>query len=212
MSTLCIHLQSAEERKAFAVNKENHVSPILGTQTILEQGVKAQLTGEKEESVDPWNKAQDPLLLDLIASKLDIDVKDIADFELNLFDTQPATLGGIQNEFLYSARLDNLATCFVSIEGLIAHSNSEAMEVDGDISMVCLFDHEEVGSGESFQCLSIWLFHLFSNTYIRVVFLLFYLLRRFSIRYSIPLHVFQHYISNCVCFPSFHGSHVAFNY
>lgn len=149
VSTLCIHLQSAEERKAFAVNKENHVSPILGTQTILEQGVKALLTGEKEESVDPWNKAQDPLLLDLIASKLDIDVKDIADFELNLFDTQPATLGGIQNEFLYSARLDNLATCFVSIEGLIAHSNSEAMEVDGDISMVCLFDHEEVGSASA---------------------------------------------------------------
>jgi aspartyl aminopeptidase len=148
-------LQSGEERKAFAVNKENVMSPILGTQTILERGVKTQLTGsgddngvDEEEESDFWKKNQEPLLLKLIASKLNINVKDIADFELNLFDTQPASLGGIQKEFLYSARLDNLATCFVSIESLIAHANSEDMEVDEDISMVCLFDHEEVGSGK----------------------------------------------------------------
>lgn len=156
VSTLCIHLQSGEERKAFAVNKENVMSPILGTQTILERGVKTQLTGsgddndvDEEEESDFWKKHQEPLLLKLIASKLNINVKDIADFELNLFDTQPASLGGIQKEFLYSARLDNLATCFVSIESLIAHANSEDMEVDEDISMVCLFDHEEVGSASA---------------------------------------------------------------
>lgn len=151
VSTLCIHLQSADERKAFAVNKENHMSPILATQHALEKGVKEQLEGNSEGSVDDddfWRKEQEPLLLQLIASKLNIDVKDIADFELNLFDTQPACLGGINSEFLYSARLDNLATCFVSIEGLIAHTNSETMETDEDISMVCLFDHEEVGSSK----------------------------------------------------------------
>jgi aspartyl aminopeptidase len=66
-----------------------------------------------------------------------------------LFDTQPACLGGIKDEFVYSARLDNQATCFVSIESLIAHTNSEIFENDVDISMVCLFDHEEVGSQSS---------------------------------------------------------------
>jgi len=158
VSTLCIHLQSADERRAFAVNKENHLSPILGTQQILENAVEEQLTGNiggeedqtkvkvEEEEKDFWKKEQEPLLLKLIASKLGIDVKDIADFELNLFDTQPAALGGIQSEFLYSGRLDNLATCFVSTEALIAHSNSECFETDGDVSMICLFDHEEVGS------------------------------------------------------------------
>ncbi len=155
VSTLAIHLQSPEERSGFAVNKENHLSPILATQKALENGVKAQLEGTTvvtgkgdAELTDFWQKEQEPLLLQLIANELNIQVKDIADFELNLFDTQPASLGGIHNEFLYSARLDNLATCFVSVEALLKHTNSgnEAFVDDEDISMVCLFDHEEVGS------------------------------------------------------------------
>ncbi len=68
--------------------------------------------------------------------------------ETNTF-IQPACLGGIKNEFLYSARLDNQATCFVSIENSIAHTNSDNFENDQDISMARLFDHEEVGSQSS---------------------------------------------------------------
>mmetsp|Transcript_2158 Transcript_2158/g.2929 ORF Transcript_2158/g.2929 Transcript_2158/m.2929 type:complete len:488 (-) Transcript_2158:27-1490(-) len=149
VSTLCIHLQSAEERRAFAVNKENHLSPILGTQSILQEGVESQINGNTEMEDDFWKQGQEPLLLQKIAKDLAIEVKDIADFELNLFDTQPACLGGLESEFLYSARLDNLATCYVSIESLIAHSSSDLMELDEDISLVCLFDHEEVGSSSA---------------------------------------------------------------
>jgi aspartyl aminopeptidase len=183
VSTLCIHLQNADERKAFKVNKENHMSPILGTQTILEEGVKKQLNGSSDDNddddndgVDFWKDGQEPQLLKLIASKLNIDVKDIADFELNLFDTQAACLGGIQSEFLYSARLDNLATCYVSIEGLIAHSNnSEAMENDEDVSMVCLFDHEEVGSGMFLSFLSVLLVGFTYSSFIHDLFIFFVL-------------------------------------
>ena len=142
VSNLCIHLQTAEERVAFKVNKENHMSPILGTQAMLEEGVTHQLIGDK------WADAQEPFLMELIANELEVDVNDIADFELNLFDTQPATLGGLKSEMLYSARLDNLATCFVSIESLIAHTASDHFASDTDISLVALFDHEEVGSRE----------------------------------------------------------------
>lgn len=145
VSSLCIHLKTVEERKSLTVNKETQMAPILGTAGILQEGVKQQLSGQE----DYWKSKQDPYLLQLIAKELDIGVKDIADFELNLFDTQPACLGGMRDEFLYSARLDNQATCFVSIEGLIAHSNSEVFDTDTDISMVCLFDHEEVGSASA---------------------------------------------------------------
>ena len=149
VSSLCIHLQSGEERKALAVNKETHLIPILGTAEImLVDGVKKQLTGGDSEDV--WKSKQDPYLLDLIAKNLDITVNAIADFELNLFDTQPACLGGMKDEFLYSARLDNLATCFVAIEALVEHTTSDTFESDPDISMVCLFDHEEVGSSKLF--------------------------------------------------------------
>ena len=145
VSSLCIHLQTGEERSALKVNKEEHLAPILGTQKVLEEAVKEQLEGS---SSDSWKKGQEPALLRLIASKLETDVESIADFELNLFDAQPASLGGIESEFLNSGRLDNLATCFVATEGLIAHSSSALLESDEDISMICLFDHEEIGSCE----------------------------------------------------------------
>mmetsp|Transcript_11665 Transcript_11665/g.16882 ORF Transcript_11665/g.16882 Transcript_11665/m.16882 type:complete len:475 (-) Transcript_11665:155-1579(-) len=145
VSNLAIHLASAEERRVFKVNKEDHMSPIIATQgkNELENGLKEQLTGGVFGS---WAKSQDSLLLALVAKELDIEVTDIADFELNLFDTQAATLGGINSEFLYSARLDNLATCFTAVEGIIGHSDSEDFLTDTDVSVVALFDHEEVGS------------------------------------------------------------------
>jgi aspartyl aminopeptidase len=96
--SLCIHLQSPDERKSLTVNnKETHLAPILGTAAILVDGIKKQLTGDEgdEEKEDVWKRKQEPLVLDLIANELSIEVKDIADFELNLFDTQPACLGGI---------------------------------------------------------------------------------------------------------------------
>ena len=154
VSTLCIHLQTAEERRAFKVNKEEHMTPILGTQpaaAVLVAGAKAQLTGSAEDGgadgkEDAWAKEQEPLLMDLLATNLGIEKKDIADFELNLFDTQPASLGGIKSEFLNSARLDNQATCFVASEALAQYVENGGLENDEDISLIALFDHEEIGS------------------------------------------------------------------
>jgi aspartyl aminopeptidase len=120
------------------------MAPILGTQTVLEKSAEDALSGGSD---DPWRSGHEPLLLKLLVDKLALDdVEQIADFELNLFDTQPASIGGINKEFLNSARLDNLATVFVSIEALIAFSTSDALAEDNDISLVALFDHEEVGS------------------------------------------------------------------
>jgi aspartyl aminopeptidase len=166
---LAIHLQTADERKAFAVNKEDHLSPILA------MAAQKALTGGKEndddskdegdtsnegtkddkEENDGWKEYQEPLLLQVLASELGVSVEEIVDFELNLFDIQKSTLGGYHSEFLHSARLDNLASCFLAVEALIEYvegAGSEAtveagsVVVDRDISMIVLYDHEEVGS------------------------------------------------------------------
>jgi aspartyl aminopeptidase len=146
---LAIHLQDAEERKAFKINKEDHLSPILA------MAAKKALTGEKKEdskegtTKDGWMEYQEPLLLALLASELNIEVEDIADFELNLFDIQEASLGGIHSEFVHSARLDNLASCFLAVEALVQHVQKGQLANDEDISLIALFDHEEVGSSSA---------------------------------------------------------------
>ncbi|KAL3922002.1 MAG: hypothetical protein SGILL_002443, partial [Bacillariaceae sp.] len=152
---LAIHLQTAEERKAFKVNKEDHLSPILA------MAAQKALTGETEDdskdddkeqdsSDDGWTEHQEPLLLELLASEMDVSMDDIVDFELNLFDIQMASLGGVHSEFVHSARLDNLASCYLAVQALIeCVEQDDYLEKDQDISMIVLYDHEEVGSSSA---------------------------------------------------------------
>ena len=137
--TLCIHLQTADERKAFKVNKEDHLSPILATKKSIEESSEAQLNA--------WQEGHGVALLETVAGAAGITVEEIADMELSLYDFQPASLAGIKSEFLCSARLDNLATVFCAIEALVEHSAD--ISNDEDITLVAAFDHEEVGSNSA---------------------------------------------------------------
>jgi len=72
----------------------------------------------------------------------DVDVANILDFEIYCYDTQRPSVIGLNKEFIASARLDNLLSCFVGIQALI---NS-----DDDVpSLLVCNDHEEVGSGSA---------------------------------------------------------------
>ena len=74
-------------------------------------------------------------------------------WELELFDIQPAQLGGLDKEFIFAGRVDDKLCSFSAIEALIA-SNSPASIFDdkspsensGIIKVVGLFDDEEIGS------------------------------------------------------------------
>mmetsp|Transcript_4997 Transcript_4997/g.10523 ORF Transcript_4997/g.10523 Transcript_4997/m.10523 type:complete len:485 (+) Transcript_4997:163-1617(+) len=148
--SLCIHLQTGEERAAFKVNKEDHLQPIFQqavSDTLEKPAQKKTKTGEAKTA---WAEGHDPLLLSLIAAELDVSESQISDFELALYDTQPACLGGPSEEFLYSARLDNQATCFAAAEALRRYASSPSLASDTYVSLAVLFDHEEVGSAS--QC------------------------------------------------------------
>jgi len=54
-----------------------------------------------------------------LADELGIEVENISDFELFLSDTQPATIGGVYEEFIFAPRLDNLMMSFCSLKSLI---------------------------------------------------------------------------------------------
>lgn len=79
----------------------------------------------------------------------------IVNWELELFDIQPAQLGGLDKEFIFAGRIDDRLCCFSAIEALISSSSnskatSNAMDAASDdsgiIKIVGLFDDEEIGS------------------------------------------------------------------
>lgn len=75
----------------------------------------------------------------LIHEHPDIAEPDILDHELFLYDTQPASFLGFNNDFITGARLDNLLSCYTLIQALV--------NTPGDQNcLVVLNDHEEVGS------------------------------------------------------------------
>jgi aspartyl aminopeptidase len=77
--------------------------------------------------------------------------KDICDFEACLYDVQPSVIGGIEEEFIFSPRLDNLMMSYCSIEALIHSTEGEAsLKDEKNIRFVALFDNEEIGSTSAY--------------------------------------------------------------
>jgi aspartyl aminopeptidase len=62
-------------------------------------------------------------------------------WDLGLFALEPGRLAGLNDEFLFSARLDNLAGCHGALSALLG-SQGARPRTRG----IVLFDHEEVGS------------------------------------------------------------------
>ncbi|MBF0294358.1 MAG: M18 family aminopeptidase [Magnetococcales bacterium] len=63
-------------------------------------------------------------------------------WDLALYDTQPATLAGVNGQWIVGARLDNLLSVTAILAALGRHDPAPA----SGIAMTALFDHEEVGS------------------------------------------------------------------
>ncbi|WP_062260896.1 M18 family aminopeptidase [Endozoicomonas arenosclerae] len=120
--SLAIHLDR-EANKNRTVNPQKHIPPIL-----------SQLG--KDEKADVRT-----LLKERLVEEGFEDVAEVLEFDLSFYDTQGASIIGLNNEFITSARLDNLLSCFVGLESLI----QSADQSDASTVLVCN-DHEEVGS------------------------------------------------------------------
>ncbi|GMH73277.1 hypothetical protein TL16_g06141 [Triparma laevis f. inornata] len=136
---LAIHLQTGPEKEAFKVNKEDHLQPVLS-------GYIEKVLGGNETS--SWQKGHEPKLLRTLASELGVEISEIVDFELHLYDTLGASFNGLDGEFITSSRLDNQMGCYVSLQALLNHAD-KGLKNDSDVSLIALFDHEEVGSSST---------------------------------------------------------------
>ena len=101
--SLAIHLDP--NRESFTFNKETHLYPVLGL-------VSAQLNAPSSPATRAESAVGTPEmgpkhhagLLDLLATELNVHPIDVYDFELSLYDCQPACTGGLNNELLFAPR------------------------------------------------------------------------------------------------------------
>lgn len=85
----------------------------------------------------------DGLLMRMVADALGCRQEDILDFDLSLYDTTPACLVGMNDDFISSGRLDDLSMVHAALEALMA---SDATDCDST-RVMAIFDNEETGSG-----------------------------------------------------------------
>lgn len=118
--SLAIHLDRGVNDNR-SVNAQLHLPPVLGR--------------AGSEAFD----FRALLLARLLADQPDCGAVRVLDFDISLYDTQPPALVGLAGEFIASARLDNLVSCFVGLQALLAAPAGKAC-------MLVATDHEEVGS------------------------------------------------------------------
>jgi len=127
--SLAIHLDREANSKR-EINSQNHLPPIL---------MKLP-KGETEDEAD-FNV----ILQQIVNANLEQgEALKILDYELSFYDTQAPAVIGLHDDFIASARLDNLLSCYTGLMALIDDDTQPGEEKQNKL-LVCN-DHEEVGS------------------------------------------------------------------
>ena len=121
--SLAIHL-NREANSGWAINAQTELPPVL-----------AQLQGESKKDFRA-------VLAEQLQREHAISDACVLDYELCFYDSQPAALIGLNQDFIASARLDNLLSCYSGLQALL-NSDDQHSQI-----LVCT-DHEEVGSNSA---------------------------------------------------------------
>ncbi len=119
--SLAIHLDRDVNQNR-SINPQLHLPPIV-LQT--EEGDKPDFRALLEQK--------------LRSEQGELTVGKVLDYEICFYDTQPSALVGINEDFISAARLDNLLSCYIGLQALLAGSKNKA-------NLLVCTDHEEVGS------------------------------------------------------------------
>lgn len=120
LPNLAIHMSRDVNEKGAPIDNQRHLLPMLGM-------INDTLNNETK-------------FVDLLAAELNVDSKDILDYDLCIYPVETPTLVGISEEFISAPRLDDITSVSALIHGLIDSHNTDR------VNLVCLFDNEEVGS------------------------------------------------------------------
>lgn len=128
-------------------NKETEMVPIVGldsSSSFPESTDQGSLDSVSAAGTAAFTATQPPKLVKAIANELGIDDHaTIVNWELELFDTQPATLLGLDKEFISAGRIDDKLCSWAAYQALIASTGDDDSSI---IKLIGLFDDEEIGS------------------------------------------------------------------
>jgi len=122
--SLAIHLDR-EANTNRTINQQQHLPLVLMNAAVNSEFEFRQLLLEQIRAEQPALK-----------------IKNVLDYEINCYDTQAPALIGLKRDFIASARLDNLLSCFLAMRALLAADGSRSCAI-------VLTDHEEVGSSST---------------------------------------------------------------
>ncbi|KAJ8100132.1 peptidase M18 [Lipomyces tetrasporus] len=122
-------------------NLETNTTPIIA----LEPSDPSENNLKPDEVGAPLAEKHNIRLLRVIASELNVQVKDLLNFDLELFDTQKGTIGGLDQEFVFCPRLDDKMCCFAAANALL-NTAEEFAATGSNINVAAFFDNEEIGS------------------------------------------------------------------
>lgn len=131
-------------------NKETQMAPIIGIDnsdmfsTSSNSAAEGSTNGKGRIAPGTFASTQPEGLVKAIANEMGIsDYSTIMNWELELFDIQPAQVGGLNKDFIFAGRIDDKLCCYSAHEALLASSDDSS---PGIVKMVGMFDNEEVGS------------------------------------------------------------------
>lgn len=117
ISMPAMHLNRGVNDEGFTFNKEENLCPMLGLSGVTADSLARAIADACSERPDR-----------------------LAGFAGHVVDCQPAAVGGLAGEMIFSGRIDNLAMTHAAVRSLAGLRNPATTAV------ACVFDNEEVGS------------------------------------------------------------------
>jgi aspartyl aminopeptidase len=116
---LAIHLDREVNEKGLVLDRQRHMVPVWALGDLEPDGLER-----------------------FLARELAVAPRDVLAWDLMLHDVQGARILGREGELVSAPRLDNLCSCHAGLTAFLAACIGEPAHVP----VLCLFDHEEVGS------------------------------------------------------------------
>ncbi|KAJ5573840.1 Vacuolar aminopeptidase 1 [Penicillium hispanicum] len=124
-------------------NPETQMVPIVGVDNSDLFQTSAPTTSS-DIPAGTFAATQPEKLVKIISKEIGVtDYHSILEWELELFDIQPAQLGGLEKDLIFAGRIDDKLCCYAAQEALLASDENASK---GIVKMVGMFDDEEIGS------------------------------------------------------------------